>query len=73
MGELPKKLHTIYLSEGYNAVAIITKEQEAGEVPYLDKFSISQKTQVRQDCNLLFNFVSFFEFLKTNECLVEGH
>ena len=48
MSELPRRLHTIYLSEGYNAVAIITKEANVNDVPYLDKFSISLQTQVRK-------------------------
>ncbi|XP_072031284.1 N-acetylglutamate synthase, mitochondrial-like [Amphiura filiformis] len=55
MSELPKKLHTIYLSEGYNAVAIITNEKEAGEVPYLDKFSISQKSQGEGTSDMLWD------------------
>ena len=46
--ELEGRLHTIYLSEGYSAVAIIT--QEAGlNVPYLDKFSIRLQRQVKMD------------------------
>ena len=54
MSDLPKRLHKLYLSEGYNAVAILTKE-EVCDIPYLDKFSISQSTQVKTtsgNCNM---------------------
>ena len=44
--ELESRLHTVYLSEGYSAVAIITQEAGVG-IPYLDKFSISLQRQVR--------------------------
>ncbi|XP_078621851.1 N-acetylglutamate synthase, mitochondrial-like isoform X3 [Branchiostoma floridae x Branchiostoma japonicum] len=43
---LQGRLNTLYLSEGYNAAAIVTNEQVDG-MPYLDKFSVS--TQIQTD------------------------
>ncbi|XP_019636459.1 PREDICTED: N-acetylglutamate synthase, mitochondrial-like isoform X1 [Branchiostoma belcheri] len=43
---LQDRLNTLYLSEGYNAAAIVTNEQVDG-MPYLDKFSVS--TQIQND------------------------
>ncbi|OCT60043.1 hypothetical protein XELAEV_18046062mg [Xenopus laevis] len=59
------RLHSVYLSEGYNAAAIITKEPVLGGTPYLDKFVVSSGQQgqgsgqmlwecVRQDLKTLF-------------------
>ncbi|XP_022102615.1 N-acetylglutamate synthase, mitochondrial-like isoform X2 [Acanthaster planci] len=54
--ELEGRLHTVYLSEGYSAVAVIT--QEAGlNVPYLDKFSISLQRQGEGTSDMLWNCV----------------
>lgn len=47
------KLHSIYVSENYNAVAILTKEEGVNGVPYLDKFAVSTKIQVRLKENQL--------------------
>ncbi|XP_035661049.1 N-acetylglutamate synthase, mitochondrial-like isoform X2 [Branchiostoma floridae] len=43
---LQGRLNTLYLSEGYNAAAIVTNEQVDG-MPYLDKFSVS--TQIQEE------------------------
>ncbi|XP_038048735.1 N-acetylglutamate synthase, mitochondrial-like [Patiria miniata] len=54
--ELEGRLHTIYLSEGYSAAAIIT--QEVGvTIPYLDKFSISLQRQGEGTSDMLWNCV----------------
>lgn len=39
------KLHSIYVSENYNAVAILTNEEGVNGIPYLDKFAVSTKIQ----------------------------
>ncbi|KAI0228499.1 N-acetylglutamate synthase, mitochondrial [Lamellibrachia satsuma] len=41
---LEQKLHTLYLSDGYNAAAIVTKEPGVS-TPYLDKFAVSLAKQ----------------------------
>ncbi|XP_064598128.1 N-acetylglutamate synthase, mitochondrial-like [Liolophura sinensis] len=41
--KIEKSFHTLYLSEGYNAAALITTE--GLKVPYLDKFAVSMKAQ----------------------------
>lgn len=59
------RLHSVYLSEGYNAAAIITMEPVNGGTPYLDKFVVSSSKQgqgtghilwecIRQDLGKLF-------------------
>ncbi|KAM4691661.1 N-acetylglutamate synthase, mitochondrial [Rhinophrynus dorsalis] len=59
------RLNSVYLSEGYNAAAIITTEPVLGGTPYLDKFVVSSGRQgqgsgqmlwecVRQDLKTLF-------------------
>ncbi|XP_005992257.1 N-acetylglutamate synthase, mitochondrial isoform X1 [Latimeria chalumnae] len=59
------RLHSVYLSEGYNAAAIIAMAPILNGTPYLDKFVISSSKQgqgtshmlwecMRQDLNLLF-------------------
>lgn len=61
---IQERLHTLYLSEDYSAAAIILSEENI-DVPYLDKFAVSQKAQgegtgemlwacVRQDFKQLF-------------------
>ncbi|XP_063953050.1 N-acetylglutamate synthase, mitochondrial-like [Lytechinus pictus] len=55
--DLPRRLHTIYLSEGYNAVAIITNEDDVHNVPYLDKFSISLQTQGEGTSDMLWDYL----------------
>ncbi|XP_075436475.1 N-acetylglutamate synthase, mitochondrial [Ascaphus truei] len=65
IGSLGSRLHSVYLSEGYNAAAIITMEPVLGGTPYLDKFVVSSGRQgqgsgqmlwecVRQDLQTLF-------------------
>ncbi|KAF7213137.1 N-acetylglutamate synthase, mitochondrial [Nothobranchius furzeri] len=62
---LKGRLHSIYLSEGYSAAAIITMEPVNGGTPYLDKFVVSSCKQgqgtshilwecIRQDLGKLF-------------------
>ncbi|KAM4622880.1 N-acetylglutamate synthase, mitochondrial [Discoglossus pictus] len=59
------RLNSVYLSEGYNAAAIITMEPVLGGTPYLDKFVVSSGRQgqgsgqmlwecIRQDIQTLF-------------------
>ncbi|XP_077108670.1 N-acetylglutamate synthase, mitochondrial [Ranitomeya variabilis] len=65
ISNVAKRLHSVYLSEGYNAAAIITTEPVLGGTPYLDKFVVSSGRQgqgsgqmlwecVRQDLQTLF-------------------
>ncbi|XP_071759472.1 N-acetylglutamate synthase, mitochondrial [Centroberyx gerrardi] len=65
MDSLKGRLHSIYLSEGYSAVAIITREPVNSGTPYLDKFVVSSSKQgqgtshilwecIRQDLGKLF-------------------
>ncbi|XP_073539340.1 N-acetylglutamate synthase, mitochondrial [Phyllobates terribilis] len=65
ISNVAKRLHSVYLSEGYNAAAIITIEPVLGGTPYLDKFVVSSGRQgqgsgqmlwecVRQDLQTLF-------------------
>ncbi|XP_078125858.1 N-acetylglutamate synthase, mitochondrial [Sander vitreus] len=62
---LKGRLHSIYLSEGYSAAAIVTMEPVNSGTPYLDKFVVSSSKQgqgtshilwecVRQDLGKLF-------------------
>ncbi|XP_041813878.1 N-acetylglutamate synthase, mitochondrial [Chelmon rostratus] len=62
---LQGRLHSIYLSEGYSAAAIITMEPVNSGTPYLDKFVVSSSKQgqgtshilwecIRQDLGKLF-------------------
>lgn len=62
---LKGRLHSIYLSEGYSAAAIITTEDVSSGTPYLDKFVVSSSKQgqgtsqilwerIRQDLGKLF-------------------
>ncbi|XP_062310886.1 N-acetylglutamate synthase, mitochondrial [Osmerus eperlanus] len=62
---LKGRLHSIYLSKGYSAAAIITKEPVGSATPYLDKFVVSSSKQgqgtsqilwqcIRQDLGRLF-------------------
>ncbi|XP_032891195.1 N-acetylglutamate synthase, mitochondrial isoform X2 [Amblyraja radiata] len=41
MSAIKPKLHSVYLSEGYSAAAIITTEAVLNGMPYLDKFVVS--------------------------------
>ncbi|XP_022059100.2 N-acetylglutamate synthase, mitochondrial [Acanthochromis polyacanthus] len=62
---LKGRLHSIYLSEGYSAAAVITVEPVNSGTPYLDKFVVSSSKQgqgtshilwecIRQDLGKLF-------------------
>ncbi|KAL6103626.1 nags [Pungitius sinensis] len=62
---LKGRLHSIYLSEGYSAAAIVTMEPVNSGTPYLDKFVVSSSKQgqgtshvlwecIRQDLGKLF-------------------
>ncbi|XP_062937531.1 N-acetylglutamate synthase, mitochondrial [Cynocephalus volans] len=42
---LRPRLHSIYVSEGYSAAAILTMEPVLGGTPYLDKFVVSSSRQ----------------------------
>ncbi|XP_030077637.1 N-acetylglutamate synthase, mitochondrial isoform X2 [Microcaecilia unicolor] len=65
LASIRPRLNSIYLSEGYNAAAIITTEPVMNGTPYLDKFVVSSSKQgqgsgqmlwqcVREDLELLF-------------------
>ncbi|XP_042361246.1 N-acetylglutamate synthase, mitochondrial [Plectropomus leopardus] len=62
---LKGRLHSVYLSEGYSAAAIVTMEPVNSGTPYLDKFVVSSSKQgqgtshilwecIRQDLGKLF-------------------
>lgn len=65
IASLEGRLHSVYLSEGYSAAAIITTEPVNSGIPYLDKFVVSSSKQgqgtgqilwecIRQDLGKLF-------------------
>ncbi|XP_066554853.1 N-acetylglutamate synthase, mitochondrial isoform X1 [Amia ocellicauda] len=65
IASLQCRLQSIYLSEGYRAVAIVTKEPVSSSTPYLDKLVVSSSRQgqgtsqilwdcIRQDLGSLF-------------------
>ncbi|XP_047403683.1 N-acetylglutamate synthase, mitochondrial [Sciurus carolinensis] len=65
LDSLRPRLHSIYVSEGYNAAAILTLEPVLGGTPYLDKFVVSSSRQgqgsgqmlwecLRRDLQMLF-------------------
>ncbi|XP_053309658.1 N-acetylglutamate synthase, mitochondrial [Spea bombifrons] len=65
ISSVESRLNSVYLSEGYNAAAIITTEPVLGGMPYLDKFVVSSGKQgqgsgqmlwecLRQDIQTLF-------------------
>jgi N-acetyl-gamma-glutamyl-phosphate reductase/acetylglutamate kinase len=43
--DLRPRLHRIYLIESYNGVAILTKDEGIADVPYLDKFAVTDKAR----------------------------
>ncbi|KAM6957814.1 N-acetylglutamate synthase, mitochondrial [Aplochiton taeniatus] len=55
---LKGRLHTIYLSEGYSAAAIITREAVSSGTPYLDKFVVDSSKQGQGTSQLLWESVS---------------
>ncbi|KAM7386062.1 hypothetical protein PAMA_008942 [Pampus argenteus] len=65
INSLKGRLHSVYLSEGYSAAAIVTMEPVNSGTPYLDKFVVSSSKQgqgtshilwecIRQDLGKLF-------------------
>ncbi|CAL8275218.1 unnamed protein product [Lota lota] len=54
---LETRLHSIYLSEGYSAVAIITREPVSSATPYLDKFVVSSSLQGQGTGHLLWDCI----------------
>ncbi|XP_029110110.1 N-acetylglutamate synthase, mitochondrial [Scleropages formosus] len=65
IASLKEKLHSVYLSDGYTAAAVVTREPVSSETPYLDKFVVSSSKQgqgagqilwqsIRQDLGKLF-------------------
>nr|XP_006823230.1 PREDICTED: N-acetylglutamate synthase, mitochondrial-like [Saccoglossus kowalevskii] len=53
---LGDRLHTLYLSENFNACAVITQENEVA-VPYLDKFAVSAHSQGEGTSEMLWESV----------------
>ncbi|XP_004633987.1 N-acetylglutamate synthase, mitochondrial [Octodon degus] len=45
LASLQPRLHSVYVSEGYHAAAILTVEPVLGGTPYLDKFVVSASRQ----------------------------
>ncbi|XP_008147507.1 N-acetylglutamate synthase, mitochondrial [Eptesicus fuscus] len=45
LASLRPRLHSVYVSEGYNAAAILTTEPVLGGTPYLDKFVVNSSRQ----------------------------
>lgn len=54
---LKGRLHSIYLSEGYSAAAVITMEPVNGGTPYLDKFVISSSKQGQGTSHILWECI----------------
>uniref|UniRef100_A0A667WX41 N-acetylglutamate synthase, mitochondrial n=1 Tax=Myripristis murdjan TaxID=586833 RepID=A0A667WX41_9TELE len=57
IASLRGRLHSIYLSEGYSAAAIITQEPVGGGTPYLDKFVVSSSRQGQGTSQLLWEVI----------------
>ncbi|XP_072224681.1 N-acetylglutamate synthase, mitochondrial [Leuresthes tenuis] len=57
MDSLKGRLHSIYLSEGYSAAAIITMEPVNGGTPYLDKFVVSSSKQGQGTSHILWECI----------------
>ncbi|XP_013412506.1 N-acetylglutamate synthase, mitochondrial [Lingula anatina] len=53
---IEKRLNTLYLSEKYNAAAVITNESEV-KVPYLDKFAVSLQSQGQGTSEMLWDCI----------------
>ncbi|KAM6905420.1 N-acetylglutamate synthase, mitochondrial [Xenentodon cancila] len=51
------RLHSIYLSEGYSAAAVITMEPVNGGTPYLDKFVVSSSKQGQGTSHILWECI----------------
>ncbi|XP_070569848.1 N-acetylglutamate synthase, mitochondrial-like [Ptychodera flava] len=56
LDNLKGRLHTLYLSENYNACAVITQEQVT-DIPYLDKFAVSAHSQGEGTSEMLWECV----------------
>ncbi|XP_010862189.2 N-acetylglutamate synthase, mitochondrial isoform X2 [Esox lucius] len=54
---LKGRLHSIYLSEGYSAAAIITREAVSSATPYLDKFVVSGSKQGQGTSQILWECI----------------
>ncbi|XP_058510529.1 N-acetylglutamate synthase, mitochondrial [Solea solea] len=54
---LKGRLHSIYLSEGYHAAAIITMEPVNSGTPYLDKFVVSSSKQGQGTSHILWECI----------------
>lgn len=54
---LKGRLHSIYLSEGYSAAAIITMEPVNSGTPYLDKFVVSSSKQGQGTSHILWDCI----------------
>uniref|UniRef100_H3D0R6 N-acetylglutamate synthase, mitochondrial n=1 Tax=Tetraodon nigroviridis TaxID=99883 RepID=H3D0R6_TETNG len=54
---LQGRVHAVYLSEGYNAAAIITMEPVNNGTPYLDKFVVSSSKQGQGTSHLLWECI----------------
>ncbi|XP_063759107.1 N-acetylglutamate synthase, mitochondrial [Eleginops maclovinus] len=57
IASLTGRLHSIYLSEGYSAAAIVTKEPVNGGSPYLDKFVVSSSKQGQGTSHILWECI----------------
>ncbi|KAL0992416.1 hypothetical protein UPYG_G00093030 [Umbra pygmaea] len=51
------RLHSIYLSEGYSAAAIVTREPVSSGTPYLDKFVVSSSKQGQGSSQILWECI----------------
>ncbi|XP_037545322.1 N-acetylglutamate synthase, mitochondrial [Nematolebias whitei] len=57
LNSLKGRMHSIYLSEGYSAAAIITMEPVNGGTPYLDKFVVSSSKQGQGTSHILWECI----------------
>uniref|UniRef100_A0A3Q3B3R7 N-acetylglutamate synthase, mitochondrial n=1 Tax=Kryptolebias marmoratus TaxID=37003 RepID=A0A3Q3B3R7_KRYMA len=57
INSLKGRMHSIYLSEGYSAAAIITMEPVNGGTPYLDKFVVSSSKQGQGTSHILWECI----------------
>lgn len=57
LDQISSKIHRVYLSESYRAVAIVTKEN-ATAIPYLDKFAVARLSQSEGTGNNLWQILA---------------
>nr|XP_015217598.1 PREDICTED: N-acetylglutamate synthase, mitochondrial [Lepisosteus oculatus] len=57
IASLKGRLHSVYLSEEYSAVAVITKEPVRSCTPYLDKFVVSSSRQGQGASQILWEHI----------------